>query len=213
MEFERLLEIVGDEPIFETSLLLAGDVDPTNTRRQLSRWTKAGRLYQLRRGLYALAPPFQKAKPHPFLIANRMVRASYVSLQVALAHYGLIPEYVPVVTSVTTARPGRWKTPLGVYEFRHVKTDLLAGYRLTDLGGGQKAFIATPEKAVLDLIYLQPGGDSPDYLRELRLQNLDRLDAEELRRQAERIGSSKLRRAVEFVVELGCAERQEYETL
>jgi predicted transcriptional regulator of viral defense system len=213
MEFERLLDIVADEPVFETSLLLTGDVDPANARRQLSRWTKAGRLYQLRRGLYALAPPFQKAKPHPFLVANRMVRASYVSLQAALAHYGLIPEYVPVVTSVTTARPGRWETPLGVYEFRHVKTDLLAGYRLTDLDGGQKAFVATPEKALLDLIYLQASGDSPDYLRELRLQNLDRLNAEELRRQAERIGSPKLRRAVEFVVELSRTETQEYETL
>jgi predicted transcriptional regulator of viral defense system len=213
MEFERLLEIVGDEPIFETSLLLAGDVNSANTRRQLSRWTKAGRLYQLRRGLYALAPPFQKVKPHPFLVANRMVRASYVSLQAALAHYGLIPEYVPVVTSVTTARPGRWETPLGVYEFRHVKTDLLFGYQLTDLDGGQKAFVATPEKALLDLVYLQPGGDSPDYLQELRLQNLDRLDVEEFRRQAERTGSPKLQRAAEFVVELKRTETKEYETL
>ena len=204
MEFERLLEIVGDEPIFETTLLLAGDVDPANTRRQLSRWTEAGRLYQLRRGIYALAPPFQKVKPHPFLVANRMVRASYVSLQAALAYYGLIPEYVPVVTSVTTARPGRWETPLGVYEFCHVKTDLLFGYQLANLDGGQKAFLATPEKALLDLIYLQPGGDSPAYLQELRLQNLDRLDAEELRHQAERTGSPKLRRAAEFVVELRC---------
>ncbi|MFH1314516.1 MAG: type IV toxin-antitoxin system AbiEi family antitoxin domain-containing protein, partial [Candidatus Eisenbacteria bacterium] len=78
MEFLELIEIVGDEPVFETGLLLAGEVDPADVRRQLSRWTKAGRLYQLRRGLYALAPPFQKVKPHPFLIANRMVRASYV---------------------------------------------------------------------------------------------------------------------------------------
>jgi len=208
-----LLETVGDEPIFETSLLLAGDVDPANMRRQLSRWTKAGRLYQLRRGLHALAPPFQKVKPHPFLIANRMVRASYVSLQAALAYYGLIPEYVPVVTSVTTVRPGRWETPLGVYEFRHVKTGLLFGYQLTDLGGGQKAFVATSEKALLDLVYLQPGGDSPAYLGELRLQNLDRLDPEELRRQADRTGSPKLRRAAEFVVELRRTETQKCETL
>ncbi|MGA9349862.1 MAG: type IV toxin-antitoxin system AbiEi family antitoxin domain-containing protein [Anaerolineae bacterium] len=208
-----MLEIVGDEPTFETSLLLAGDVDPANARRQLSRWTKAGRLYQLRRGIYALAPPFQKVKPHPFLIANRMVRASYVSLQAALAYYDLIPEYVPVVTSVTTARPGRWETPLGVYEFRHMKTDLLFGYRLTDLDGSQKAFVATPEKALLDLIYLQPSGDSPDYLQELRLQSLDRLDPEELHRQADRTGSPKLRRAAEFVVGLRYTETQEYEVL
>ena len=161
MEFARLIEIVGHEPVFETGLLLVGKVTPANVRRQLSRWTKAGRLYQLRRGLYALAPPFQKVKPHPFLVANRLVRGSYVSCQSALAHYGLIPEYVPAVISVTTARPARWETPLGAYEFRHIKTDLLRGYRLTDLGGGQKAFVATPEKALLDLVHLQPGGGCP----------------------------------------------------
>ena len=105
MEFRQLVEIVGDEPAFETALLLAGDVDPNDVRKQLSRWTQAGRLYQLRRGLYTLAPPFQKVKSHPFVIANRLVPNSYVSCQSALAHYGLIPEYVPVTTSVTTARP------------------------------------------------------------------------------------------------------------
>ena len=54
MKFARLLEIVGDEPVFETGLLLCGDVDPADVRRQLSRWTRNGQLHQLRRGLYAL---------------------------------------------------------------------------------------------------------------------------------------------------------------
>ena len=94
MKFTSLLDIVGDEPVFETGLLLAGAIDPGNVRRQLSRWTKAGHLYQLRRGLYALAPPFQKVKPHPFVVANRLMPASYVSLQSALRHYGLIPDIV-----------------------------------------------------------------------------------------------------------------------
>ena len=211
MEFTRLVEIVGDEPAFETGLLLAGDVDSNDVRRQLSRWTQAGRLYQLRRGLYTLAPPFQKIKPHPFLIANHMVPNSYVSCQSALAHYGLIPEYVPVTTSVTTARPARWDTPLGSFEFRHVKVELLRGYRMTDLGRNQQAFVATPEKALLDLIYLQPGSDSPNYLRELRLQNLDQLDMDELQRQADLAASPKLRRAVNAVRKL--ARSEEYTTL
>ena len=42
MKFERLLEIAGDEPVFETGLLLAGAVDPGDVRRGLSRWTQAG---------------------------------------------------------------------------------------------------------------------------------------------------------------------------
>ena len=211
MEFTRLVEIVGDEPAFETGLLLAGDVDPNDVRRQLSRWTEAGRLYQLRRGLYTLAPPFQKVKPHPFVLANRLVPNSYVSCQSALAHYGLIPEYVPVTTSVTAARPAHWDTPLGNFEFRHVKVELLCGYRMTDLGRNQQAFVATPEKGLLDLIYLQPGSDSPNYLREMRLQNLDRLDMDELQRQADLAASPKLRRAVNAVRKL--ARSEEYTTL
>ena len=71
MKFEQLIEIAGEEPVFETGLLLAGDVDSADVQRQLSRWVQAGRLYQLRRGLYALAPPYQKVRPHPFLVANR----------------------------------------------------------------------------------------------------------------------------------------------
>jgi hypothetical protein len=213
MKFRELVDIVGDEPIFETGLLLVGNVDPVDVRRQLSRWAQAGRLYQLRRGLYALAPPFQKVKSHPFMIANRLVRSSYVSCQSALAHYQLIPEYVPVVTSVTTGRPGRWDTALGSFVFRHIKIDLLYDYRLTDLGGGQRALVATPEKALLDLIHLQTGGDAPSYLQELRLQNLDSLDVDALQQQAERANSPKLRRAAQCVMALARAEALEYETL
>jgi hypothetical protein len=188
-------------------------VTPADVRRQLSRWTASGRLYQLRRGLYALAPPYQRVKPHPFLIANRMVRASYVSLHSALAYYGLIPEYVPVVTSVTTDRPARWDTPLSSYAFRHTKTELFRGYRLVEVSPGQEAFLASPEKALLDLIYLQPGADSLPYLQELCLQNLERLDPDELARQADLADSSKLRRAAALVSQWVRSEAPEYETL
>ena len=210
MKFSHLLEIVGNDPVFESGLLLAGAVDPIDVRRQLSRWTKAGRLYKLRRGLYALAPPFQKVKPHPFVVANHIMRSSYVSLQSALSHYGLIPDVVPVTTSVTTGRANQWETPLGTYSFRHIKTELFSGYRLIDLGDNQQAFVATPEKALLDLVHLQPGGDAPEYLRELRLQSLDELDLVRLQLQAEQ-ASPKLKRAAASV--LREVQSEEYETL
>jgi len=182
-------------------------------RRQLSRWTAAGRLYQVRRGLDTLALPLQKVPPHPFLVANRLVHGSYVSCRSALAHYGLIPEYVPVVTSVTAARPGQWETPLGVYQFRHLKPELVYGYRLLDVADRQLAFVATPEKALLDLVHLQPGGDQAAFLQELRLQNLERLDLDVLRHQAEWAGSPKLLRASTAVAELARAEEERYEVL
>lgn len=213
MEFARLLAIVGHEPAFETGLLLARDVNAKDVHRQLSRWVRAGRLYQLRRGLYALAPPFQKLTPHPFALANQMARSSYVSCQSALAYYGVIPEYVPVTTCVTVGRPARWQTPLGAFEYHHIKAALLYGYRWVDLGGGQQGLVATPEKALLDLVYLQPGGDAPGYLRELRLQNLERVNMDELARQATRSQSPKLLRAAMVVARLARDEAKEYETL
>ena len=210
MKFSQLLEMVGDEPIFETGLLLAGEIDPLDVRRQLSRWTQTGRLYQLRRGLYALAPPYQKSNPHPFRVANHLVRSSYVSCQSALAHYGLIPEYVPVTISLTAARPVHWETALGTYEFRHIKAELFFGYQLIELTGEQEAFVATPEKALLDLIYLHPGGASPAYLQELRLQNLERLDLDTLAYQAARADQPKLQRATALIVDLARTEIMEY---
>lgn len=213
MKFRELLDIVGDEPIFETGLLLAGDVDPNDVHRQLSRWTKAGRLYQLRRGLYALASPYRHVKPHPFLVANYMIRGSYVSLQSALAYYHLIPEHVPVTTSVTTGRPATWDTPLGRYEFRHIKAELFTGYRFVEVSRNQNAFVASSEKALLDLVYLESGADAPGYLQELRLQNLGQLDLKALHRLADHADSPKLRRAVDIVADLAEIETQEYELL
>jgi hypothetical protein len=129
-----------------------------------------------------------------------------------MAHHSLIPEYTPVVTSVTTKRPGRWETPLGEYEFRHCQTAWLHGYKRLEVSDGQWAFVAAPEKALLDPIYLQPGGDAPAYLAELRLQT-QALDLDRLARLAEGSGRPKLRRAARRVAALARSEAAEYETL
>jgi len=142
-----------------------------------------------------LSERYQKTPPHPFLIANRIKHASYVSLQSALEYHGLIPEYVPSITSVTTGRPEILNTPIGSFIFKHIKKALFLGYEAIDLGGGNPAFVARPEKALLDLLYLTPRSDSLDYLREIRLQNTETLDAVFLADLAEKSGSRKLRRA------------------
>ena len=212
MEFSELVEIIQDEPVFDTGLLLAGDANPREIRRQLSRWRQTGKIYQLRRGLYCLAPPFQKVYPHPFLVANRILPASYISLQSALAYYGMIPEHVPVTTSVTTSRPAHWETPVGVFDFRHIQVDFFDGYHLIDLSEKQQAFIARPEKALLDQVYLEPGGDTLDYLAELRLSNLNQLDWQLLSRLAGKIEKPKLMRAVAVIQDL-TSEEGEFESL
>jgi hypothetical protein len=90
--------------------------------------------------------------------------------------------------------------------------DLFNGYRLVDLGEKQRAFIATPEKALLDLIYLEPAGDTHDYLTEMRLNNLDRLDWQLLVHLAGRIEKPKLLRGVTTIRNLA-VEEGEFERL
>jgi predicted transcriptional regulator of viral defense system len=213
MEFSALLDIVGNEPLFGTEVLLAGDVSPADIRRQLSRWMAAGKVYQLRRGLYSLAPPYQKVVPHPFLVANRLQPGSYISLQSALAYYGLIPERVPVTTSVTTGRPTTFTNPFGQFDFHHIQINWLSGYRLVDLGNDQKAFVATLEKALLDLVNLIPGGDTPQYLNGLRLQALDQLNLNQMHLLSMGSNKPRLTRAFETIQQMAKEEQAGYKNL
>jgi len=213
MKYQDLLKIVRDEPVFESGLLMAGDVCPKDISKQLSRWTAAGKLIQIRRGLYSLAPPHQKNRPHPFVIANHLVHGSYVSCESALAHYGLIPEYVPVTVSVSISRPGIWESPLGVYQFHHIDQKLHYGYHSIQCEFNQQALIATPEKALLDLIHLKKEGDRAEYLHSLRLQNLDKLNLNKLQAFAEQAKSGKLMRAVEAVKNIVNEQNEETRTL
>ena len=211
MKFEEAVDIVSEEPLFETGLLLAGDIDPADLRRQLSRWTRSGRIHQLRRGLYALAPPWRKQWPHPFLVANRLAPGSYVSGLSALAHAGAIPEYVPETTSVTAGRPQLRSTPLGRFSFRHMKDSLMFGYRHVALGHGHCAFVAEPEKAILDMIHLHPGGDRRPYLEELRL-DFDTLQLDRLEELAAIAATPKLARAASVLREIA-GDAPDYEAV
>lgn len=197
MTFSELVNTVGHLPLFRSSLLLAGDRDAGDVRRQLSRWKASGKVVQLRRGVYVLAEPWRRVTPHPFLLANELQRPSYVSLESALAFHGLIPEAVPVTTSVTTGRPGTLETPFGRHIYRHVQSAAFFGYhRVPVLRHGEaEAFVADAAKALLDLVYLTPGGDAMEYLKSLRLEGLESIEGE-LRAHARRWDRRKIHRAV-----------------
>ena len=201
MKFSELVGAVGEEPVFEAGILLAGRSDPEDVRRQLSRWTRSGKIIKLRRGLYALSPPWRRRHPHPFLVANRLMPGTYVSGLSALAYAQIIPEYVPETTSVGPGKPHVRQLALGRFSFRHVKTHLLFGYRALAVDDDQQAFVATPEKALLDLIHLRPGGDQCEHLAELRL-DCDALCPQTLAALAARSESPKLVRAAQRLLAL-----------
>ena len=112
---------------------------------------------------------------------------------------------------MTPGRPHTRHLPSGRFSYRHLKADRLFGYRLLNLGDNQQAFVATPEKALLDSVYLQPGSDDRKYLRELRL-DCDALDLDALEEAAARYASPKLVRAARRIRELA-TEAPAYELL
>ncbi|MFW6388017.1 MAG: type IV toxin-antitoxin system AbiEi family antitoxin domain-containing protein [bacterium] len=169
MKFDAFLQRVPPEGVFRTGQILAGERSPDHVRRQLHRWSRQGRIIKLRRGVYMLGERNTGKRPHPFVIANYLKRGSYISLQSALSHYGMIPEYVPIITSVTTGRPETLHNEAGHFQFRHIGRRLFLRFDSLQIGDEQHAFVATPEKALLDLLYLTADSDNIAYLRELRL--------------------------------------------
>ena len=208
-----MLQAVGREPFFTSGLLLSPGVGVQGVRKQLSRWTADGTVVQLRRGLYALGEPYRIVEPDPYELSNELVPGSYVSLETVLASHGLIPEAVFVTTAVTTGRTGCRTTPLGTFSYQHIKSELFWGYEPLEVGDGRTAFVATPEKALLDLGYLRSRSDDLAFTRELRLQRLDSIDLSRLDAMAKRFGGAKMARFARNVMALAATEGEEYEDL
>jgi predicted transcriptional regulator of viral defense system len=125
-------------------------------RLMLHRAVAAGEILRLKRGIYLLAPPYRRSEPHPFAIAAILHPGSHISLESALAHHGLIPEGVVQVSSVTTARSRAFTTPAGLFSFDRVPADNpSAGVEATRLDRQFWAFIATPLRAIADMVYLR----------------------------------------------------------
>jgi hypothetical protein len=211
MKSAELIDAVGREPIFTPGMLLTPGTDILDVRKQLSRWTRDGTVVQLRRGLYSLGARYRTTDPHPFEVSNALVSGSYVSLETVLADRGLIPEAVFSTTAVTTGRQGSRKTPFGTFVYHHIKMGLFWGYEAMPIGDGRISFVATPEKALLDMAYLRTRSDEPGFARELRLQRLEILDTARLARFADRFGSRKVERFARNVVSLAREEQEEFD--
>jgi hypothetical protein len=87
----------------------------------------------------------------PEEIAFRLYSPSYISLEKALSVYGIIPEMVYGITSVTPKTTREFRNKFGDFTYRHIKPTLFFGYREDK---ERRCLMAEPEKALLDYLYL-----------------------------------------------------------
>ena len=113
-------------------------------------------IIRLKRGLYVCNPEVTGKALSTELIANHLYAPSYVSMSSALRYYDLIPEAVYVVQSMTLKHSRDFDTPLGRYEYTSVGRKAFP-IGLTSIRKEGYAFVmATPEKALCDLIAYSP---------------------------------------------------------
>jgi len=141
---------------------------PDFDRNNLTRWVKKGYLARLRQGYFAF--PEYKSKPgYSLYFANRIYKPSYISLHTALSFYGMIPEAVVQITSVTSLKTTSFANDFGEYSYKTEKESLMFGFDLKPMADNRTIQFATPEKALLDLLYLYPFYNNEQELQELRL--------------------------------------------
>jgi hypothetical protein len=122
----------------------------------LKRAVNSGEVWRIHRGLYCLSRRYLSAKINPFELAQLIHGPSYVSMESALSHHGWTPEAVYSITSASLDRSRTFTTPLGPFSFVRVpQVVFLAGVRRISTEGGGAFFLATPLKALADLVYVQ----------------------------------------------------------
>ena len=137
-------------------------------RNNRTRWCSRGLLVKLRNQHYAF-PEYRKEPDFSRYVANRIYAPSYISLHSALSFYGMIPEEVIQLTSVTTLKTARFENAFGTFHYQNVKTPLYFGYEIKTMQNGRGLLFATPEKALLDLLYLNPYYRTEQDMEDLRL--------------------------------------------
>ncbi|MBU0672428.1 MAG: hypothetical protein KJ732_05325 [Candidatus Margulisbacteria bacterium] len=201
MKFAEFKQKVKKNPLFGGDVAELFAANPQVLRNQLLRWKKRGLIVSLRRGLYALSREERGTVLSRELIAATLYQPSYISLETALSYYKMIPEKVVAVTSVTTRKTKTFENEAGLFSYRRLKTSAYFGFRQARDEAGFPYFIAEPEKALLDHLYLNLsaiGRDPAKYCRDsLRLQNRSRLNKRKLLKYAARFGFKKLLQAAE----------------
>lgn len=129
-------------------------IEPDFDLRRLNEWQKKNYIKKIRQGFYVFSD-LEINEPTLFIIANQIYEPSYISLEMSLSVYGLIPEAVYGITSVTSQKTKSFKTPVGDFRYRHIQPELLFGYELREHEGHHYQ-IAELEKAVLDYLYFNP---------------------------------------------------------
>jgi predicted transcriptional regulator of viral defense system len=136
--------------VFQTRDIAAYfNIDISHASKLLVRLALSSLVIRLARGRWGL-PEYIDTLQLPELLTTPY--PSYISLQTALYYHGMISQVPNVIYSVSLAKTQRIHTPLATISIHHIQPDFFCGYHTND----KDIKIATPEKAIIDFLYLSP---------------------------------------------------------
>lgn len=203
MKYERFKKELSALPVFESRTLDHLGFNTNTLRPQLSRWLKQGKVTQLKRGLYTFSSHNTPTCSRHFL-AGHMLHPSYVSLESALSFYGVIPEKVHSITSITTKKTQQHTNTFGLFTYRHIKQNCFSHYIALKDEFGYTFFMATAEKAIVDFLYYKlrkiASIETSLFEEHYRFQNLDQLDTLKLKSIAQTFQQKKLNTVIQQLI-------------
>jgi|SRR3989338_8157346 len=203
MKYNELKQKIKQLPVFFSSMLKASEKKGT-LKVQFSQWKKKGLISQLRKGLYILSKDEREIEPTHFFLANQIFIPSYISLESALAFYGLIPEFVANTTSITSRKTCKFKNEFGIFTYQHIKKEGYDGFISIREKDNISILIATPEKALVDFVYLNLEKfnlqDISVLTESYRFQNYEKLSKKKIRQYALNLQSKKLVLVLELLM-------------
>ena len=176
---------------------------PDFDHNNLTRWQRQGFIVKLRQGFYAFRESVSQAN-FAFFLSNFIYKPSYVSLHTALAFYGMIPEAVTQIVAVSSMKTAAFHNEVSQFSYKKLKPELMFGYVQKPFGN-RIIRIASPEKALLDLLYLYPFYNTSQEIANLRIDEdyvRDDLNMETLLLYLDRFKNKKLAKRVEMFINL-----------
>ncbi len=150
LDAQMKLREFGQEFLQNSDVASILQVSRTHASKIMTRLAESGFSVQLTRGRWALSQNIDRFSIPEFLTAPSL---SYISLQSALFYHGMISQIPEVTYAVSTSKTRKYKTQVGTFSIHHLEAEFFFGF---ETAGDRSVKMATPEKALLDTLYLSP---------------------------------------------------------
>jgi len=177
---------------------------PNFEKNNLTRWAKQNLIVKLRNSWYTF-PDYLKIPNIQHFVSNKIYSPSYISLHTALAFYGIIPEAIVQTTAVSSLKKANFENAFGSFSYQQILSKLMFGNEQKLFLNKYSLFFATPEKAILDLLYLYPQYNSEQEIIELRFDEVfmqEDLNVKRLNEFTEKFQSKTLRNRVNLLLKI-----------